>query len=145
MRYCPASPIRCERDPARQEAIRQQRVDTLTLCDALVLVALPPDGRAVDADLIVVGKHDRNSARSSATGCCLALCSTRSVRRWPLPIRRKHRSTSCRPIGWTPRTIRYHPLSALVEREGAAGDAGMSEALDSRPPRTTRTSKPRSR
>lgn len=59
----PGEPDPVERDPARQEAIRQQRVDTLTVCDALVLVG-SPDGRAIDADLIVVGKHDRNSARS---------------------------------------------------------------------------------
>ncbi len=59
----PGEPDPLERDPARQEAIRQQRVETLTECDALVLVG-SNDGRAVDADLIVVGKHDRQSARS---------------------------------------------------------------------------------
>ncbi|WP_217283902.1 hypothetical protein [Pseudaquabacterium terrae] len=59
----PGEPDPVDRDPSRQEVIRQQRVETLTVCDALVLVA-SPDGRAVDADLIVVGKHDRNSARS---------------------------------------------------------------------------------
>jgi hypothetical protein len=59
----PGEPDPVERDPARQEAIRQQRVETLTVCDALVLVG-SQDGRAIDADLIVVGKHDRHSARS---------------------------------------------------------------------------------
>lgn len=59
----PGEPDPVERDPAKQEAIRQQRVEMLTECDALVLVG-SSDGRAVDADLIVVGKHDRQSARS---------------------------------------------------------------------------------
>jgi hypothetical protein len=59
----PGEPDPVERDAVRQEAIRQQRVETLTACDALVLVG-SQDGRAIDADLIVVGKHDRHSARA---------------------------------------------------------------------------------
>ncbi len=59
----PGEPDPVERDPARLEAIRERRVDTLTACDALVLVG-SQDGRAIDADLIVVGKHDRHSARA---------------------------------------------------------------------------------
>lgn len=58
----PGEPDPVERDPARMETIRERRVDTLAACDALVLVG-SQDGRAIDADLIVVGKHDRNSAR----------------------------------------------------------------------------------
>ena len=59
----PGEPDPVEREPARLEAIREQRVNTLTACDALVLVG-SEDGRAIDADLIVVGKHDRHSARA---------------------------------------------------------------------------------
>lgn len=59
----PGEPDPLERDPARQEEIRQQRVATLTECDALVLVG-SEDGRSIDQDMIVVGKHDRQSARS---------------------------------------------------------------------------------
>lgn len=59
----PGEPDPLERDPARQEEIRQQRVTTLTECDALVLVG-SEDGRTIDQDMIVVGKHDRQSARS---------------------------------------------------------------------------------
>lgn len=59
----PGEPDPIEREPARLEQIRQRRVETLADCDALVLVG-SPDGRAIDADLVVVGKHDRNSARS---------------------------------------------------------------------------------
>ena len=59
----PGEPDPLERDPARIEALRERRVETLTGCDALMLLG-SPDGRAIDADLIVVGKHDRNSARA---------------------------------------------------------------------------------
>ena len=59
----PGEPDPVERDPARLEAIRERRVEALAACDALLLVG-GDDGRAIDADLIVVGKHDRHSARA---------------------------------------------------------------------------------
>lgn len=59
----PGEPDPVERDPGRLEQLRERRVETLTGCDALMLLG-SSDGRAVDADLIVVGKHDRNSARA---------------------------------------------------------------------------------
>ncbi len=59
----PGEPDPVERDPARLDAIRERRVETLAACDALLLVG-SNDGRAIDADLIVVGKHDRHSARA---------------------------------------------------------------------------------
>ena len=59
----PGEPDPAERDPARLELLRERRVETLTGCDALMLLG-SSDGRAVDAEMIVVGKHDRNSARA---------------------------------------------------------------------------------
>jgi hypothetical protein len=50
-------------DARRIQEIRQQRVETMSGCDALLLVGTD-DGRAVDADLVVVGRLDRQYARS---------------------------------------------------------------------------------
>ena len=59
----PGEPDPVERDPARSELIRERRVEALAASDALLLVG-SQEGRAIDADLIVVGKHDRQSARA---------------------------------------------------------------------------------
>lgn len=59
----PGEPDRVENDPARLQEMRERRVETLSGCDALLLLGTE-DGRALDADLVVVGKHDRNSARA---------------------------------------------------------------------------------
>lgn len=49
--------------PAEIQKIRRFRVDIMSGCDAVLLVA-DPDTQATDADLVVIGKHDRNSARA---------------------------------------------------------------------------------
>lgn len=59
----PGEPDRVESDPQRAEKIRNARVETLSGCDALLLLA-SEEGRAVDADLVVVGRQDRQSARA---------------------------------------------------------------------------------
>lgn len=59
----PGSPDPVPRDPAEGNAIREQRVDLMSTCDALLLLG-SPDARAVDGDMIVVGKQDRHSARA---------------------------------------------------------------------------------
>lgn len=61
----PGEPDRVEKDPARLQEMRERRVETLTGCDALLLLGTE-DGRALDADLVVVGTQDRNSARARA-------------------------------------------------------------------------------
>lgn len=43
--------------------VAELRVETLTGCDALLLLGTE-DGRALDADLVVVGRQDRHSARA---------------------------------------------------------------------------------
>ena len=59
----PSEPDPVVRDARRLQEIRQRRIETMSGCDALLLVA-PEDGRAMDADLVVVGRQDRNSARA---------------------------------------------------------------------------------
>lgn len=59
----PGEPDPIEQDPKRLQEVRERRVEALSACDALLLVGTE-DGRALDADLVVVGKHDRQSARA---------------------------------------------------------------------------------
>ncbi|GAB3646924.1 TIR domain-containing protein [Ramlibacter alkalitolerans] len=59
----PAQPDPVLQDPVKEQQVREQRVRDLADCDALLLLATD-DGRALDSDLAVVGKHDRHSARS---------------------------------------------------------------------------------
>jgi hypothetical protein len=50
-------------DPKALQQARNRRVDILGECDALLLLAADASP-AIEQDLIVVGKHDRNSARA---------------------------------------------------------------------------------
>ncbi len=59
----PGEPDPVVNDARRIQEIRHRRIETMSGCDALLLVATD-DGRAVDADLVVVGRLDRNSARA---------------------------------------------------------------------------------
>lgn len=59
----PGEPDPVEHDPKKLQAVRGRRVEALSECDALLLLGTE-DGRALDADLVVVGKHDRQSARA---------------------------------------------------------------------------------
>jgi len=58
----PTAPDPIERDAARREAQRERRVEELTNCDALLLLGTP-GSPMIDADLALVGKFDRQSAR----------------------------------------------------------------------------------
>lgn len=59
----PGEPDAVENDPVSLQRVRERRVETLADCDAMILLGTE-DGRALDSDLVVVGKHDRQSARS---------------------------------------------------------------------------------
>jgi hypothetical protein len=59
----PGEPDAVEHDPRRLQQLRERRIEALTACDALLLLGTE-DGRALDADLVVVCKHDRQSARA---------------------------------------------------------------------------------
>jgi len=52
-----------ERDPGRAREVAERRVETLSGCDALLLLGAN-DGRALDADLVVIGRQDRHLARA---------------------------------------------------------------------------------
>ncbi|SED47035.1 TIR domain-containing protein [Burkholderia sp. WP9] len=59
----PGSPEPTEKDPEKRQEIREQRVETMSECDALLLLGTG-NGRTLDHDLVLVGKHDRQSARA---------------------------------------------------------------------------------
>jgi len=50
-------------EPEARLKLNEQRVDTLGNCDALLLLGTA-DGRALDLDLMEVGRHNRQSARA---------------------------------------------------------------------------------
>lgn len=59
----PGEPDPVETDLEKIQRLARGRVETLSACDALVLVGAG-DSREVDADLVVVGRNDRQSARA---------------------------------------------------------------------------------
>jgi hypothetical protein len=59
----PDQPDHVEQDVRKLQATRERRVEALTECDALLLVGTD-DARALDQDLVAVGKRDRVSART---------------------------------------------------------------------------------
>jgi hypothetical protein len=59
----PTEPDPVERDPNRAREVSERRVETLSACDGLLLLGAD-DGRALDADLVVVGRQDRHLARA---------------------------------------------------------------------------------
>ncbi|HTT14077.1 MAG TPA: toll/interleukin-1 receptor domain-containing protein [Burkholderiaceae bacterium] len=59
----PGSPDRVGADPERLHEVSERRIEAMSACDALLLVGTE-DGLALDADLVVVGRHDRQSARA---------------------------------------------------------------------------------
>lgn len=61
----PAEPDAVESDPEKAMRARRQRVETMSGCDALLLVG-SREASAVEADLVVVGRQDRDSARALA-------------------------------------------------------------------------------
>ena len=59
----PTEPDPIAREPKAIREIAERRVETLSGCDGLLLLGTE-DGRALDADLVVVGRQDRHSARA---------------------------------------------------------------------------------
>jgi len=50
-------------DPAQEEVLKRERISVLMGCDALLLLG-SQNGRSVDADLLLIGRWDRHSARA---------------------------------------------------------------------------------
>jgi hypothetical protein len=61
----PGEPDEVESDPEKAMRSRRQRIETMSGCDALLLVG-SQEASAVEADLVVVGRQDRDSARAMA-------------------------------------------------------------------------------
>jgi hypothetical protein len=59
----PSAPEPIHRDPVKAQEQHDTRVGIMSGCDALLLVG-SQNGAAVDEDLIVVGRNDRDSARA---------------------------------------------------------------------------------
>ena len=59
----PGEPDAVEPDPLKLSKMRERRIEALSACDALLLLGTD-DTRALDADLVAVGKIDRQSARA---------------------------------------------------------------------------------
>jgi hypothetical protein len=59
----PSEPDPMAREPKAIREIAERRVETMSGCDGVLLLGTN-DGRALDADLVVVGRQDRNSARA---------------------------------------------------------------------------------
>jgi len=58
----PGEPDPVKREPKAARNVADRRVETLSACDGLLLLGTD-DGAALDADLVVVGRKDRHSAR----------------------------------------------------------------------------------
>ena len=63
MTIMPSEPDRIETDPRKANEVRERRVEILSGCDALLLLGTE-NGRALDADMVVVGRQDRHSVRA---------------------------------------------------------------------------------
>ena len=59
----PAEPDSVARSPEEAQKLRNDRLETLVNCDALLLLG-SPDIRAADADLLAIGRHERQLARA---------------------------------------------------------------------------------
>ncbi len=99
----PGQPDSVLRDPIANQARREQRVETLTACDALVLLA-SPDGTALDADIAVVGRIDRSSA------CAIAKrsipCAVLDAVGVPIATPPRLRSAKAMQVDWIDATSR---------------------------------------
>ncbi|AGA33396.1 TIR protein [Thioalkalivibrio nitratireducens DSM 14787] len=62
----PGEPDTVEKDPVKRQEARERRVEIMAESDAVLLLGTD-DARAVDTDLIVIGKHDRQSARARSS------------------------------------------------------------------------------
>jgi len=117
----PNEPDPIESDPHRLDEVRNLRVETLTSCDALLLLA-SKEGRAVDADLVVVGRQDRHSARARSHRLlpCALLNSVGSG----IATDRRQQAARGLQVDWIDATREAWPTDVqrwLVNASGVAG------------------------
>lgn len=117
----PNEPDPVESDPQRLDEVRNLRVETLTSCDALLLVA-SEEGRAVDADLVVVGRQDRHSARARSHR--LLPCALLDRVGPPIATPRRKLAARGLQVDWIDATREAWPTDVqrwLVDASGVAG------------------------
>ena len=115
----PGEPDPVEQDPRRAREIAERRVETLSGCDGLLLLGTD-DGRALDADLIVVGRQDRHAARARSER--LLPCAVLDTAGPVLPIQRRRTMAHRLGIDWIETAHDVWPVevhSWLIEASGA--------------------------
>jgi hypothetical protein len=106
------------RDPKVLREIAERRIETMSGCDGLLLLGTG-DGRALDADIIVVGRQDRHSARARADR--LLPCSVLDTA--GAAIATPRRTTMARALGidWIDATRKLWPTQVRVWLTEASG------------------------
>lgn len=120
----PGEPDPVASDPRRLQEVRQRRVETLSGCDALLLLGTE-DGRALDADLVVVGRQDRHSARALANR--LLPCGLLDLVGGPIATPQRKTAARALQVDWIDST--EEPWTDDVQRWLAAKSAAMEKAL----------------
>jgi hypothetical protein len=118
----PTEPDPVERDPKRIREIAERRIDILSGCDGLLLLGTE-DGRALEADLVVVGRLDRHSARARTER--LLPCAVLDAAGAPIATQKRRKMARALGIDWIDTASNSWPIevkswlvtnSALVER-----------------------------
>lgn len=98
----PGEPDPIEPDPAQQQKLSEHRISTLSGCDALLLLG-SPDKRAVDTDLVVIGRNERESAKArSKTALPCALLDMVGL---PVATPQRKRAAQSLQVEWIDSTV----------------------------------------
>lgn len=93
----PGEPDPVVRKAKQARDIANRRIETLSACDGLLLLGTE-DGRALDADLVVVGRQDRHSARDRSDR--LLPCAVLNANCQDLATMRRKRTAQTLGIHW---------------------------------------------
>jgi hypothetical protein len=107
-----------ERDPKRIREIADRRIDILSGCDGLLLLGTD-DGRALDADLVVVGRQDRHSARARTER--LLPCGVLDTVGPPIATRQRKSAAHALGIEWIDTTRDIWPTDVKSWLNEASG------------------------
>lgn len=119
----PGEPDTVQPDPKKHQEVRQRRVEILSACDALLLLA-GADGRALDADLVVVGRQDRHSARAVSNR--LLPCGLLDLVGTPIATPQRRAAARALQIDWLDGT--HEPWTPSVQEWLRTKSAVMSAA-----------------
>ena len=93
----PTEPDPIAHDPTAIREIAEHRVETMSGSDGLLLLGTQ-DGRALDADLVVVGRQDRHSARARTD--CLLPCGVLDTAGGAIATARRKATARALGIEW---------------------------------------------